>query len=154
MRSARLIAFLYLFAAVALAQAPRIQTVTRFVTIFSNLENQLMDALVANNTAGASRLLADDFSQWTPNPPGDPTPREAWIRTDRRDMADFRIRQMSVKETGDRAVANFVLTAMGKAWFVVDVWRKNGSDWQLESRYLSPIDPAPFRGPVKPTGKD
>lgn len=137
------------------AQTPaRVQTATRFVTIFSNLENQLMDKLVANNTDAAGRLLAEDFAQWTPIPPGDPTPREQWLKTDRRDMAEFRIQQMSVKDLGDHAAASFVLTSIGKAWFVVDVWRKAGSDWQLESRYLAPTDPALFRGAVKPTGKN
>lgn len=146
---------LLLLVAATFSQAQvRIQTATRLVTIFSNLENQLMDALVANNTEGATRLVAGDFSQWTPTPPGDPTAREAWLKTDRRDMGDFRIRQMSVKDLGDHAVVNFVLTATGKAWFVVDVWRKSASDWQLEARYLSPTDPTPFKGPVKPTGKE
>lgn len=138
-----------------LAQRPaRVQTSTRLVTMFSNLENQLMDAMVAKNSAGAERMVADDFAQWTPIPPGDPTPRQDWLKTDRSDMADFRIQQMSVKDFGDHASASFVLTAIGRAWFVVDIWRKSGSDWQLESRYLAPSDPTLFRAPAKPTGKN
>lgn len=137
------------------AQTPaRVQTATRLVTIFSNLENQLMEAMVAKNDAGAERLVAEDFAQWTPIPPGDPTPRQNWLKTDRSDMADFRIQQMSVKDLGDHAAASFVLTAIGKAWFVVDVWRRSGSDWQLESRYLAPTDATLFRGPAKPTGRN
>ena len=132
----------------------RVQTATRLVTIFSNLENQLMDAMVAKNSGAAERLVADDFAQWTPIPPGDPTPRQEWLKTDRSDMADYRIQQMSVKDLGDHAAASFVLTAIGRAWFVVDIWKKAGSDWQLESRYLSPTDPAPYRGAIKPSGKN
>ena len=140
----------------AFAQAPgRIQTATRFVTIFSNLENQLWDALVRNDTAAAGRLLTDDFAQWSPEPPGAPTPREEWLKPDRKDMANFRVRQMSAKDLGDHVVVNYILTSdLPRAFFIVDVWEKAGPDWQLASRYLSAVDAAPYRGNTRPTGKN
>lgn len=151
------------FAALALltslpvqAQAPgRFQTTTRFVTIFTNLENQLWDALVRNDAASAGRMLTEDFAQWSPEPPGAPTPREAWLKPDRRDMGNFRVRQLSAKDMGDHVVVNYVLTCnLPRAFFIVDIWQKAGADWQLAERYLSAVDPAPYSGAARPTGKD
>lgn len=133
----------------------RIQTPTRFVTIFTNLENQLLEALVRNDAVSAGRLLTDDFAQWSPEPPGAPTPREEWLKPDRRDMANSRVRQMSAKDFGDFVVVNYVLTSdLPKAFFIVDVWKKAGGDYQLSSRYLSAVDRAPYAGPARPTGKN
>ena len=145
-----------LCSALASAQTPgRIQTATRFVTIFGNLENQLWDALVRNDTAAAGRLLTDDFAQWSPEPPGAPTPRDDWFKPDRRDMRNFRVRQMSAKDMGDHVAVNYVLTCdLPRAFFIVDIWKKAGADWRLESRYLSAVDAAPYRGASLPKGKD
>jgi Domain of unknown function (DUF4440) len=146
---------LVLTSSASFAQRPgRILTPTRFVTIFSNLENQLTDALVANNSAAAAGLLAEDFSQWTPQPPGSPVPREEWLKSAGKGLANFRIRQMSAKDLGDHVAVSFVLTTGAKAFFIVDIWQKAGTDWQLATRYLSPVDPAPFRGDIRPTGKN
>src|SRR5450759_3769308 len=155
MRKSAFLAIILLAATVGSAQTPgRIQTPTRLVTIFSNLENQLTDALVANNSAAAAGLLTEDFSQWTPQPPGSPVPREEWLKSAGKGLADFRIRQMSAKDLGDHVAVSFVLTTGAKAFFIVDIWQKAGTDWQLATRYLSPVDPAPFRGDIRPTGKN
>src|SRR3954451_25092804 len=131
--------FLLITISSASAQAPRrIQTATRFVTIFTNLENQLWDALVRNDAASAARMLTDDFAQWSPEPPGAPTPRDEFFKPDRKDMANFRVRQMSAKDLGDAVVVNYILTSdLPRAFFIVDVWKKSGTEWQLASRYLS-----------------
>jgi hypothetical protein len=156
MRKLAIITLAVIMAHAAVAQAPgRIQTATRFVTIFSNLENQLWDSLVRNDTASASRLLTDDFAQWSPEPPGSPTPWDQFFQPDRKDMAHFRVRQMSAKDLGDHVVVNYVLTSdLPRAFFIVDVWKKSGADWLLASRYLSAVDAAPYRGDVRPTGKN
>ena len=157
MRRLWLIALIvFVVSSACFAQAPgRTQTATRFVTIFSNLENQLWDSLVRNDTASASRMLTDDFAQWSPEPPGSPTPREEWLKPDRRDMANFRMRQLSAKDMGDHVAVNYVLTSnLPRAFFIVDVWKKAGADWKLEARYLSAVDAAPFRGDVRPAGKN
>lgn len=139
-----------------LAQVPgRIQTPTRQVTIFTNLENQLWDALVRNDAAAAGRMLTDDFAQWSPEPPGAPTTREEWFKPDRRDMANFRVRQMSAKDLGDHVVVNYILASdLPRAFFIVDVWKKSGGDWLLDCRYLSAVDASPYRGSARPSGKN
>lgn len=156
MKRLMILALLLTMSHFALSQVRgRIQTPTRHVTIFTNLENQLWDALVRNDTTAAGRLLTDDFAQWSPEPPGAPTPREDWLKPDRRDMANFRLRQMSAKDLGDHVVVNYVLTSdLPRAFFIVDVWKKAGSDYQLSSRYLSAVDKAPYAGVSRPSGKD
>ena len=152
--------FFYLLALLlvtpAIAQTPgRIETKTRLVALFSKMENQLWDALVRNDSAAAGQLLTDDFAQWSPEPPGAPTPRDEWLKPDRRDMRNFRVRQMSAKDLGDHVAVNYVLTSdLPRAFFIVDVWKKVGAGWQLDSRYLSAVDAAPYRGDVRPTGKN
>ncbi len=152
MKAFRIALLLALLSSPAFAQ--RIQTATRLVTIFTNLENQLMAALAGNNGAAAVRLLTEDFSQWTPQPPGSPTPREEWLKNAGRDFGNGQIRQMSAKDLGDHVAVNFVLVTGKKAFFVVDIWQKAGPDWQLATRYLTSVNPAPYRGPARPTGKD
>ncbi len=156
MKKVAFISLVVMLACQAPAQVPgRIQTATRLVTRFSNLENQLWDALVRNDAAGAGRMLTDDFAQWSPEPSGAPTPREDWLKPDRSDMANFRVLQMSAKDLGDYVVVNYVLTSgLPKAFFIVDVWKKAGGDYQLSSRYLSAVDKAPYGGPPHPTGKN
>jgi hypothetical protein len=145
---------LALTASLCVAQAPgRVQTATRLVTIFSNLENQLADAVSENDSARAARLLADDFSQWTPQPPGSPVPRDQWLKSAGKDLGTFSIRQMSAKDLGEYVAVNFVLTTKTKAFFVVDLWKKAGTNWQLAERYLSSVDPGPYSGAERPTGK-
>jgi hypothetical protein len=130
------------------------QTGTRFVTTFSSLEDRLMKAAVANDTRGAGILLTEDFRQWTPDPPGAPTSREEWFKPDRRDMANYQIRELAVQELDNHAAVSFVLTVEKKAWFIVDIWQKSGSDWRLGTRYLSAIDAKPFQGDIRPTGRN
>lgn len=151
-----LVAVLLVTTTQGITQTPgRIETKTRLVTLFSKLENQLWEALVRNDSTAAGALLTDDFAQWSPEPPGTPTPREEWFKPDRRDMRNFRIRQMSAKDLGNHIVVNYVLTSdLPRAFFIVDTWSKAGADWQLDSRYLSAVDAAPYRDDARPTGKN
>jgi hypothetical protein len=159
-----------LFCAAALGQTPgRIVTTTRLVTIFSQLEKDWLKAVQQKDEASLNRLLTEDFEVWTPAPPGDPTPREEWLRQALAEKIDsFRIRQMAVKGLNDNtAIASFVLSEtvehagkpLTRSFFIVDVWeKKNGRDesWQATERYLSEVKgvAATQQGDVKPTGKN
>jgi hypothetical protein len=139
----------------SLAQTPgRVQTTTRLVILFSNLENQLISAMSSGHQERAAALLTDDFSEWTPLPPGSPIARDEWLKRSRPELQNALVRQMAVKDIGDHAVADFVLLAGDQAWFTVDVWQKQGADWKLQQRYQALVDAAPFRAPVHPTGKN
>ena len=154
MKRLAILAVMVVISSASLAQAPRkIQTTTRLVTIFTNLENQLMDAAAQNNSAGAMRLLSEDFSQWTPQPPGSAISREEWLKDAESELNTFQIRQMAVKDLGQHAAANFVLLTPAKAWFIVDVWQKDGENWRLLERYQAPVDRTQYSEVPRPTGK-
>jgi hypothetical protein len=63
--------------------------------------------------------------------------------------------QISVRDLGDVAVTSFVMAMKdGTSGYIVDVWKKQDSGWQLVSRYQSmlPAAEAPA-GDIAPTGK-
>ena len=139
----------------AVAQVPgRIQTATRLVVIFSNLENQLNDAVATGKHQAVDQLLTEDFEEWTPQPPGSPIPRQQWLENSDKHLSNARLLQMAVKGLDDHAIANFVLLAGAKSFFVVDIWQKQGNDWKLQQRYRCPVDPTLYLQPAHPAGKD
>lgn len=130
-------------------------TMTRPVHDFSQREATLAEALRKSDRASIDRLLAQDFELRNGSAAAQPVPRAQWIDTHPGFAAD----QMAVHDYGDIAVASFVNNATGakskSAAFVVDVWRKQGADWQLAVRYQSQlgIQTAPA-GDIKPSGKN
>jgi hypothetical protein len=150
-----ILAIATLVASTAVAQVPgRVQTATRLVVIFSNLENQLNDAVATGNHQAVDRLLTEDFEEWTPQPPGSPVPRQEWLEKSGKQLSNARLLQMAVKGLDDHALANFVLVTGSKSYFVVDAWQKQGDDWKLQQRYLCPVDPTLYVQPAHPAGKD
>ena len=132
-------------------------TRTRLVALYSDLESQLATAAQKADTARLQQLLTDDFEQWSPEPPGDPVPREDWIAAYHPTSASTH--QMAVRSFGDIEIASFVLhqkatfadkDASGE-FFVVDVWRREGNTSRLASRYISrtPKTPASSTPPAK-----
>src|SRR5207248_3590239 len=99
------------------AQAPakqRIVTTTRLVTLFSDLERQLMSAVQQNDDVKTQQFLSDDFAVWTPQPPGDPIPAEDWMASEKRkQLSSFRICQLSVQPLGEHAALSSVLRETG-----------------------------------------
>ena len=133
--------------------AQRIQTSTRLVTIFTRLENELALAHANHDDAKLDRLLATDFEEWTPEPPGDPKPRADWLKQ-AGPAAGAQIRQMSARDLGQHVAVKFVRVGDHAADFIVDIWQKNGDQWHLMERYRSKVDAAPYSEDVKPTGKN
>jgi len=65
-----------LFSVLAVAQAPgRIETRTRLVSLFSDLQNQWLEAVKKKDAAALDRLLGDEYEVWTATHNG-PIPRE------------------------------------------------------------------------------
>ena len=133
-------------------------TRTRLVALYSDLEIQLVTAAQKSDKARLEQMLADDFEQWSPEPPGDPIPREDWMAGYH--PASFSLSQVAVRAFGDTEIASFVLHQKGAFtdkdasgdFFVVDVWRREGNTSRLASRYTSrlakPSVPSAF-----PSGK-
>jgi ketosteroid isomerase-like protein len=127
-------------------ERPRVVTMTRWAKVFLDLEYDLVDAVRGNDAATLSRLLAEDFEQRAASQPGEPLPREAWLReTDVRAPGGMPLGALAVHDHGDVAIVSFQmqLDSNHSTYFVVDVWRKLGDDkFQLGTRYLSPVAPA------------
>ncbi|HVP42117.1 MAG TPA: nuclear transport factor 2 family protein [Terriglobales bacterium] len=137
---------------------PRVVTRTRLVALYSDLESQLAAAAQKGDKARLEQLLSDDFEQWSPEPPGDPIPREDWMAAYH--PTSFTTSQMAVRAFGDTDVASFVLHQKGAFgdkdlsgdFFVVDVWRREGNAPRLASRYISKS--SKWSAPsASPTGK-
>ncbi len=143
---------------------PRIITATRQVTIFNDLENQLLRAVKSKDQAGLSKLVSEDCVIEMPD--ADPFPCDDWMKAVlSKDyvLKSFVVRQLSAVEGADVMVVKFdrvqQSTFKGKPdggeFFVVDVWKKDGAEWKLADRFVSKVSSVPFMpiADVKPTGK-
>ena len=146
------------------ALTPRIVTATKQVSIFTGLENQLLQAVQKKDKAAAQAMLSDDLNIEMPD--ADPLPGEDWldsVMAKDYTLKSFVVRQMSAIDLGTAVVVKFdrlqEASSKGQAdsgeFFVVDVWKKSGDTWKLASRYVSKVssDASALKKPVKPTGK-
>jgi ketosteroid isomerase-like protein len=172
MRVARVILFYVAMGASAFGQehrsdqAPRrVVTTTRLVAVFSELENQWLQAVQHKDEAALTHLLGEDFQEWMPQASG-PLPREEWQQLAfAKRLSSFRFRQMAVRSVNeDAAVVSFVLSQSvqsgGKIaaedYFVVDIWSQKSDHWVCTDRYALPLSKARERTAVedlKPSGK-
>jgi len=141
--------------------SPRVITATRQVTIFTDLEKQMLRAVQSKDKAGLSKLVSEDCIIEMPD--ADPLTGEDWMKTVlSKDYAltSFVVRQVSVVDERDFAVVKFERmqqsTSKGKPdggeFFIVDLWKKDGDTWKLANRYVSKVSSVV---PVtKPSGKN
>jgi hypothetical protein len=126
-----------LLASAANAQAPgRVATMTRTAKLFSDLEGRINDAASRHDQAALEKFLAPQFEQRDASSPGQPLPRADFIG---KLMAQpgGALHDMAVHEFG----TTFVVSYAAKQ-FVVDVWVRNGDDYQLAARYTGGTPPA------------
>jgi len=144
---------------------PTIMTATRQVTLFTDLENQLLQAVQKKDQARLKVMLEDDFEIAMPD--ADPLAGEDWVDSvmDKDfSLKSFFIRQMSVADQGACAVVKYqrVQQASWKGmnssgeFFVVDLWKKSGDTWKLVNRYVAKLRALPPEHKIqpKPTGKE
>jgi uncharacterized protein DUF4440 len=133
----------------------RVPTVSRLVMQFTEREIQLAEHLRARNAGSAGNLLTDDFELRASNQPGRPVPRADWLAQSMQSASsESRVTQMAVHDLGETAVVSFLQGAdTTPGLFVVDVWRRVGSDWKLSVRYAAPTAgnvPIPGFPPAEP----
>ena len=143
---------------------PRIVTATRQVTMFSDLEIQMLKDVQKKDKVALQAMLTDDCVIGMPN--ADPLPGDEWV--DSVMAKDFTLKSFAMREVfavdlGNAAVVKFErrqdATNKGKAesgeFFVVDVWKKDGDAWKLANRFVSKTnsESAIPKTPTKPTGK-
>lgn len=133
---------------IMVAQTAAMPTVQ--VVQFTKLEQQLNSAVASGDQQAAVSLLTSDFAEWTPQPPGAPMGRDEWLSRAANPLVQSHIRQMAVKQIDDHALVDFVLSSGAGQFFVVDLWRKDGSAWKLQQRYRSKIDRAAYPSTLPP----
>jgi len=144
--------------------SPRIITATRQVAIFTDLEKQMLRAIQGKDQSGLSKLVSDDCIIEMPD--ADPLPCDDWMKTvlsKEYVLKTFVVRQLAVVDGTDVMVVKFDRVQQssfkgkpdGGEFFVIDVWKKDGADWKLASRFVSKVSSVPFmpKADVKPTGK-
>lgn len=154
------LAFCGLLTAPVLAQSPAQHpgaTPTRGMVVFGNLEHDLAKAIASGRGADAGKLLASDFEQRDAAAPAQPLPRAEWLTSRRAGEPLPSISQMTVHDFGTLAVVSFISSVVptpstSQDVFLVDVWRNEGGQWQLQVRYQAPASPQPAE--PKPTGKE
>ncbi len=138
----------------------KITTVSRSVSVFSQLEDSLDAALSGTDASARDKVLAADFELRQAANPGVPVPREEWLKNANQNAGTQR-KQMAVHDHGTLAVVSFLRSTPSdqadqpaRQSFVVDVWKKQGDDWQLDTRYEADAGAATATDEdVKPTGK-
>jgi ketosteroid isomerase-like protein len=156
--------FLYAQEPVKPPLSPRIITATKQVTMFTGLENQMLQAVQKKDKAALASMVTDDCSIHLPD--ADPMPGDDWIGSVmNKDFAlkKFLIRQMSVADLGTSAVVSYDRVQEssyqgkpdGGEFYVVDLWKQDGGTWKLSDRFVSKVGTTPYmpKGPVKPSGK-
>ncbi len=146
--------------------SPKVVTMTRWMKVFSDLENQLALALQKKDEAQVTQLLADDFELRRTDEPGEPLPRAEWLRANLgRPVATFEATEMATRAFGDVILVSFrwIERAPGGSpaeSTYVDAWTKSGDSWKLAARYATALTtanaPLPKVAPpheVRPDGK-
>ncbi len=147
------------------AAAGRIETSTRLVALFSDLNSQLFHAIQQRDATAFNKLVGEDFELRTNRAPDDPQSREDWQQQAfSRALTDFRLSAMAVRGLRDDvAIVSFVLEeklgppAKRRTSFIVQAWSREGDAWTCQEAYISPVTaprPAPAQKDRKPTGKE
>jgi ketosteroid isomerase-like protein len=135
-------------------------TPTRNVLIFTKLENEWFDAIQRHDAQAVRRYVTDDFEIRSGHAPGVPTAlADALDQWARQPAMRAAIGQMAVHEYGDLMLVSFLWTLTegdaGRAYFVVDAWKRAGTEWKAAVRYAAPVDEsaAAVPGAVAPTAQ-
>jgi ketosteroid isomerase-like protein len=117
-------------------------TPTRNILIFTKLENEWQDAIRRHDAQAIRRYVTDDFEIRASPVPGVPTALvDALDQWGRAPATQSSIGQMAVHEYGDLMLVSFKWTlADGPSYFVVDAWKRVGTEWKAAVRYAAPVD--------------
>jgi len=143
---------------------PRLITATKQVTMFTGLENQMLQAVQKKDKAALGSIVTDDCSIHLPD--ADSMAGDDWIDSVMNKdfvLKKFLIRQMSVADLGTSAVVSYDRVQEssyqgkpdGGEFYVVDLWKQDGGTWKLSDRFVSKVGTTPYmpKGLVKPTGR-
>jgi ketosteroid isomerase-like protein len=143
---------------------PRIITATKQVTMFTDIEKRMLQAVQKKDKAALQTMITEDCTIHLPD--ADPMASDDWLDSIMNKefvLKSFIVRQMSVADLGTAMVVSYDRVQQstykgqndGGEFYVVDLWKKDGENWKLSDRYVSKVGSTPFmpKGTVKPTGK-
>lgn len=115
---------------------------------FHDLETRLAQALQAHDSEVLDSMLRPDYSLTVAVAGGlVEVDRAAWLKNaiSTRELHEFRIHELLVREYGDTAVVSSLYTGDATVngvrrvtrYFLTDTWVRSGGRWQLSARYSS-----------------
>ncbi|HSE50370.1 MAG TPA: nuclear transport factor 2 family protein [Terriglobales bacterium] len=111
---------------------------------FTRLEQRLSQAVAQRDLPALHTLLADDFELRDAANSSELVLRDEWLDLVSGGTASAACAPAEVmpRPFGDTAAVSLVCTAGAERYFLVDLWRRQGSEWRLAARYRSPAPPA------------
>jgi hypothetical protein len=111
---------------------------------FTRLEVRLSHAVAQRDLPALRTLLADDFELRDAANSSELVLRDEWLEMVSSAPASAACAPAEVmpRPFGDTAAVSLVCTAGAERYFLVDLWRRQGSEWRLAARYRSLAPPA------------
>jgi len=127
------------------ADAPGSETLT---VDFAQMEREWVDAVIRQDRSTLVRLLAADFTLVVSSAPDRAVPRATWLV---QALGPYRVRSAKVdgltvrQVVADLASVSLLLTLEASVggvdrsttFFIVDIWRRADTGWQVVTRYSS-----------------
>ena len=115
---------------------------TKFVSIFTKLEQKIQGAVINKDQLVLNQLMLDNFLEYLASKPEQGISRETWISTmfDHPEFAHAQIKELSAISLGQNMIVSFILQSKGaqdKSMFVLDIWQGNDENARLSIRYTS-----------------
>jgi hypothetical protein len=124
-----------------------ISTMTRWIKLFYDREEELITALKNKDIKNIDALVAVDFELRGSGAPANPVPRAEWLAKSQTEASAYssNIEQMAVHELNETAIVSYLWKSSTPSQpggsqdvFVVDVWKLTNQAWKLAIRYASP----------------
>ena len=126
----------------------RIPTVTRWITLFYELETSLANALHTDDQAKLNELINSNFELRLVSNPDQAIPLDVWLKTQikKSSLYSNQIEKMAVHNIHDTAIVSYESTIQSsknlkKKIFIVDVWSQENNQWKLMTRYSNESKP-------------
>lgn len=133
---------------------PRTDSDSQLTGEFRLLEQQLGDAAMHMDTKALERLVGADYALRIGDAPEESVPRASWMATLRPDsqhpykMESFNQQYVAARKLSDNLMIVSLLHTQKATYsggdrsgdfYLVDVWKKTGGDWQIIARYSTPV---------------
>lgn len=139
----------------AAASPPRTDTDSRLTEELRQLEQRLGEAAMHMDTKVLERLVGAEYTLRVGDAPEESVPRAPWMDSLRPEnphpykVESFHEQYHSARRLSDNlAVVSLLLTQKATTpgghdrsgdFYLVDVWKKTGDNWQIIARYSTPV---------------